>query len=163
MQIKEEASLDKVLGVVILHILPEQDDLKPPINNEDPGKVGGKYILYDDKLFELYENPGDGLCLLDSVSLFFRIVHDTTLGAIACRPKFFDKNHERGYDLPYIVQFLLEFLCTLSKKDFDPILYNYSDEDDLSEPTLSSEYEKFAKKLEVVKKYLLWRKANRKK
>jgi hypothetical protein len=76
------------------------------------------------------------------VSSFFHNVHDTALGAIACRPKFVDKNHERGYDLPHVVQFLREFLCTLSKKGFDAILINDSDGDDLPEPTLSSEYKK---------------------
>jgi hypothetical protein len=114
MLIEEDASLDKVQGVIILYITPEQEDLEPPINVEDPGTVHGKYIMYNDKLFELHDSVGDGLCLLDSVSLFFCDVNDTAQGAIVCRPKFFDKNHERGYDLPHLVQFLLEFLCTLT-------------------------------------------------
>jgi hypothetical protein len=95
MLIKEEASLDIIQVVVILYIIPDQEDLEPPIYNEDPGTVHGKYILYNDKLFQLHDNAGDGLCLLDSVSLFFRDVNDTAHGAIVRRPNFFDKDHKR--------------------------------------------------------------------
>ena len=35
MLIKEEASLDIIQVVVILYIIPDQEDLEPPINNED--------------------------------------------------------------------------------------------------------------------------------
>jgi hypothetical protein len=96
--------------------------------------------LYRNKLFELFDNLGDGLCLLDSVSSF------TAPDAVLSRPNFVNKKQDRGYDYPYVVQFLLEFLCTLSKKDFDAILSYYSDGDDTPVPTLSSEYKKFAKK-----------------
>jgi hypothetical protein len=147
MLIKEEASLDIIQVVVILYIIPDQEDLEPPIYNEDPGTVHGKYILYNDKLFQLHDNAGDGLCLLDSVSSFFCNVYSTAPEAIVCRPNFFYNNHEMGYDLPHVVQFLLEFLCALSKKDFDAILIDYQDGDNPPEPTLSSEYKKFTKQI----------------
>jgi hypothetical protein len=145
--IKEEASLDNVQGVVILYIIPEEEDLKPPINDEETETVDGKYILYNDKLFKLHDNERDGLCLLDSLSSSFCNVYSTAPEVIVCRPNFFDNNHEKGYDLPHVIQFLTEFLCTLSEKDFDAILINYHDGDDLPEPTLSSEYKKFTKKI----------------
>ena len=136
--IKEEASLDNVQGVVILYIIPKQEDLKPPIHDEETETVDGKYIFYDNKLFELHYNERDGLCLLDSVSSFFCNVYSTAPEDIVCRPNFFYDNHEMGYDLPHVVQFLLEFLCALSEKDFDAILINYHDGDDPPEPTWSS-------------------------
>ncbi len=83
------------------------------------------------------------------MSSFFCNVYNTAPDAIVCGPNFINKKQYRGYDLSHVLQSLLEFLCTLSKKDVDAILYYYSDEDDLSEPT-SSEYEKFAKKIEVM-------------
>jgi hypothetical protein len=103
--------------------------------------------LYKDKLLKLYDNLGVGLCLLDSVSLFFHNVYNTALDAIDHRPNFIDKKQDRGYDLPHVLQSLLEFLCKLSKKDFDAILYYYFDEDDLPKPSMSSEYKMFPKKI----------------
>jgi hypothetical protein len=38
----KEASLANVQGVVILYIIPEKEDLKPPINDEEPEIVHGK-------------------------------------------------------------------------------------------------------------------------
>ncbi len=51
------------------------------------------------------------------------------------------------YDLSHVLQFLLEYLCTLSEKDFDAILIDYQDGDNPPEPTLSSEYKKFTKQI----------------
>jgi hypothetical protein len=94
-----------------LYIIPEQEDLKPPINNEETEPVDGKYIFYDNKLFELQDNEGDCLCLLDSVSSFFCNVYSTAPEAIFCRPNFFYGDHERCYDLPRVVQFFLNFFA----------------------------------------------------
>ena len=59
------------------------------------------------------------------------------------------------YDLSHVLQFLLEYLCTLSEKDFDAILIDYQDGDNPPEPTLSSEYKKFTKQIRRDMKYVL--------
>jgi hypothetical protein len=56
----KEASLNNIQGVVISYIIPEKEDLEPPIGNEETETFHGIYILNKDKLFELYDNLRDG-------------------------------------------------------------------------------------------------------
>jgi hypothetical protein len=45
-----------------LYIIPEQKDLKPPINDEETGTVDGEYILYNNK-YSNYMTVRDMVCV----------------------------------------------------------------------------------------------------
>jgi hypothetical protein len=110
----------------------------------------------------LYDNVGDGLCLLDSFKDFILYVSESTPVAVYIRPRFLDENQKRGYSVPHVIQILLQFLGTLNEEDFGalPLYYNEanpseqtlppkndkSETDELQEQTSTSEYyEQFIK------------------
>jgi hypothetical protein len=58
-------------ALVISFNVPDKEKLQPP-QEEHSEEHDSRYILYDDKMFELVDNLGDGLCLFYSVSSFLR-------------------------------------------------------------------------------------------
>ncbi len=55
----------------ISFILPDKEDLQPP-QEEHSEEHDSRCILYNDKMFKLVDNLGNGLCLFYSVSSFLR-------------------------------------------------------------------------------------------
>ncbi len=55
--------------LVISFILPDNEDLQPP-QEEHYKEHDLRYILYDDKMFQLDDNLGNGLCLFTVCHLF---------------------------------------------------------------------------------------------
>jgi hypothetical protein len=56
-------------ALVISFILPDTEDLQP-LQEEQSEEHDSRYILFKDKMFELVDNHGNGLCLFYSVSSF---------------------------------------------------------------------------------------------
>jgi hypothetical protein len=56
-------------ALVISFILPDNEDLQPP-QEEHSEELDSRYILYDDKMIELVDVLGNGLCLFYNVSSF---------------------------------------------------------------------------------------------
>jgi hypothetical protein len=145
-------------SVIILYILPGPEDVKPPSVDTDEillNMTGGE-IWYKKALYQLRDNVGDGLCLLDSFKDFILYVSKSTPVAVNMQPRFLDENQKRGYSIPHVIQILLEFLGTSNEKDFDALLLYYnevnpseqtlppennkSETDELQEQTSTSEY-----------------------
>ncbi len=62
---------------VMLYILPSNEELQPPQEKQEENDEETDSILvsFDGKLFKLVNNSEDGLCLLYSVSSFFKELH----------------------------------------------------------------------------------------
>ncbi len=55
--------------MVITYIQPTDKVLEPPIEN-DHSNFSKKYVVYNNKLFQLVDNKADGLCLFYGVRSF---------------------------------------------------------------------------------------------
>jgi hypothetical protein len=55
--------------MVITYIQPTDEVLEPPIE-KDQSDISKKYILYNNKLFQLVDSKADGLCLFYGVISF---------------------------------------------------------------------------------------------
>jgi hypothetical protein len=110
--------------LVISFILPDKEDLQP-LQEEHSEEHDSRYILYDDKMFKLVDNLGNGLCLFYSVSSF---LGDLLLQGKSSTPNAWvpsiDLNNSTRFRESKATLFLTQFLCTLSKADFD-VLINY--------------------------------------
>jgi hypothetical protein len=92
--------------------VPYKENLQPP-QEEHSGEHDSRYILYNDKMFELVDNLGDGLCLFYSVSSF--------LGDLLAQEKssipnawvpFINLNNSTRFCESKAALFLTKFLCT---------------------------------------------------
>jgi hypothetical protein len=57
--------------MVITYIQPTDEVLEPP-NEKDDSDVSNKYVVYNNKLFQLVDNKADGLCLFYGVRSFLK-------------------------------------------------------------------------------------------
>ena len=57
--------------MVITYIQPTNEVLEPPIK-KDHSNVSKKYVVYNNKLFQLVDNQADGLCLFYGVISFLK-------------------------------------------------------------------------------------------
>ncbi len=55
--------------MVITYIQPTDEVLEPPIE-KDHSDISHKYVIYNNKLFQLVDNKADGLCLFYGVTSF---------------------------------------------------------------------------------------------
>jgi hypothetical protein len=126
--------------LVISFILPDKEDLQPP-QEEHSEEHDSRYILYDDKMFELVDNLGDGLCLFYSVSSF--------LGDLFSQEKssthnawvpFIGLNNSTTFRESKAALFLTQFLCTLSEADFDVLINYFGFLDDKKPKRLPTKY-----------------------
>ncbi len=69
-------------ALVISYILPGNEELQPPQEKQEERdeetedeEIDLRLVVYDEKLFKLVNNVGDGLCLFYSVSSFFKELH----------------------------------------------------------------------------------------
>ncbi len=51
-----------IRAIVITYIQPTDEVLEPPIEKDD-SDISKKYVVYNNKLFQLVDNKADGLCL----------------------------------------------------------------------------------------------------
>ncbi len=106
--------------MVITYIQPTNEGLEPPIE-KDHSNVSKKYVLYNNKLFQLVDNQVDGLCLFYGVRSFLKD-QNISLGKDSWSvslPKIRDKKTflESG-----IVASLLDYLSTLNETDFGELI-----------------------------------------
>ncbi len=59
-----------IRAMVITYIQPTDEVLEPP-NEKDHSDISHKYVVYNNKLFQLVDNKADGLCLFYGVRSFF--------------------------------------------------------------------------------------------
>ncbi len=60
-----------IQAMVIMYIQPTNEVLEPPIE-KDHSNVSKKYVVYNNKLFQLVDNQADGLCLFYGVRSFLK-------------------------------------------------------------------------------------------
>jgi hypothetical protein len=127
-------------ALVISFKVPDKKDLQPP-QEEHYEKQESRYILYKNKMFELVDNDGDGLCLFYSVSSFLRdlLSQEKSSTPDAWVP-FINLNNSTGFCGSKAALFLTKILCTLSEADFN-MLINYTGFSDDEKPKqLPTEY-----------------------
>jgi hypothetical protein len=111
-------------ALVTSFILPDTEDLQPP-KGEQSEEHDSRYILFKDKMFELVDNLGDDLCLFYSVSSFLGdLVQQETSSSPDAWAPFFGLNDFNRFRDSKADWFLTQFLCTLSKADFN-VIFNY--------------------------------------
>ena len=64
--------------MVITYIQPTDEVLEPPIE-KDQSDVSQKYVVYNNKLFQLVDNQANGLCLFYGVISFGKTVRKPSL------------------------------------------------------------------------------------
>ncbi len=60
-----------IRAMVITYIQSTNEVLEPPIE-KDHSNVSKKYVVYNNKLFQLVDNQADGLCLFYGVIYFLK-------------------------------------------------------------------------------------------
>jgi hypothetical protein len=127
-------------ALVISFILPDTEDLKPP-QEEQSEEDDSRYILFKDKMFKLVDNLGDGLCLFYSVSSFLGdlLPQEKSSTPNAWVP-FIGPNNSSTFRESKAALSLTQFLCTLSKADFDVLMNYFGFNDDKKSQQLPTEY-----------------------
>jgi hypothetical protein len=109
-------------ALVILYILPGNEDLQPP-QEEHNEEADSRCILYDDKLFILVDNEGDGLSLFYSVSCFLKdlLGQETSLTPEEWVP-FINLTNSTTFCKSKAAMSLTQFHCTLCEADVDALM-----------------------------------------
>jgi hypothetical protein len=117
-------------ALVIFFLLPDNEDLQPP-QEEHNKELNSRYILYNDKMFKLVDNMGDGLCFSYSVSSFLGdlLSQEKSSTPNGWVPSIGLNDSTRSCESKAIL-FLTQFLCTLSEADFDVLnkCFGFSDD-----------------------------------
>jgi hypothetical protein len=136
--------------LVILYTLPGNEELQPPQEEQEEHleetkqeehdeETDFRLVLYNEKLFKLVDNVGDGLCLFYSVSSFFKEVHsqENSTFPIEWSP-YINMTNSKTFSGLKIIQDLAEFLCTIGEADLDALKecyveYYSDDENDIED------------------------------
>jgi hypothetical protein len=111
-------------ALVISFILPDMEDLQPP-QGEQSEEHDSRYILFKDKMFQLVDNVGNGLCLFYRVSSFLDdLVQEETFSPPDAWAPFIGLEDSNRFCGSKAAWYLTQFLCTLSEADFN-VLINY--------------------------------------
>ncbi len=110
--------------MVIMYIHLTDEVLEPPIE-KDHSNVSKKYVVYNNKLFQLVDNQANGLCLFYGVISFLNdqnisLGNDSfslSVGKIRDKKTFLESG---------IVASLLDYLSTLNETDFGELI-QYAD------------------------------------
>jgi hypothetical protein len=111
-------------ALVISFILPNTEDLQP-LPEEQSEEHDSRYILFNDKMFQLVDSLGNGLCLFYSVSSFLGdlLPQETSSTPDAWAPLINLNNSTRFRESKAALS-LTQFLYRLSEADFN-VLINY--------------------------------------
>jgi hypothetical protein len=109
-------------ALVISYILPGNEDLQPP-QEEHNEEADSRCILYNDKLFNLVDNEGNGLCLFYIVSCFLKnlLGQETSLTPDEWAP-FINLINSTSFWKSKAAMSLTHFLCTFCEADFDALI-----------------------------------------
>jgi hypothetical protein len=100
-----------------------------------------RYILYSDKMFKLVDNLGNGLCLFYSVSSFLGdlLPQEKSSTPNAWVP-IINLNNSTRFHKSKAALSLTQFLCTLSKANFDVLIQYFGFSDDKKPKRLPTKY-----------------------
>jgi hypothetical protein len=126
-------------ALVILYIVPGNEELQPPQEEqkehdeetkqeEHNEETDPRLLLYDEKLFKLFNNVGDGLYFFYSVSLFFKELHSqkNSTFPIEWLP-YINITDSKTFCGSKIIQDLAEYLCTIGEADLDVLKECYGE------------------------------------
>jgi hypothetical protein len=137
-------------ALVMLYILPSNEQLQPPQEvqkeqdeeskqEEHNEETNTRFVSYDEKLFKLVNNVGDGLCLFYSVSSFFKELHSQEYSTFPVKwSPYIIMTDSKTFSGPQIIRDLAEFLCTIGEADLDALKecygeYYSDDENDIED------------------------------
>ena len=132
--------------MVITYIQPTDEVLEPPIEKEQ-SDISHKYVVYNNKLFQLVDNQADGLCLFYGVISFLKdqniSLGNDSLSVSVCNIRDKETFLESG-----IVASLLNYLSKLNEADFGELI-QYADfsGEKVDIDTLPPEYHEDIKKI----------------
>jgi hypothetical protein len=106
--------------MVITYIQPTDEVLEPPIERDD-SDVSNKYVIYNNKLFQLVDNKADGLCLFYGVRSFLKD-QNNSLGNDSLSVSLSKIRDKETFLKSGIVASLLDYLSTLNETDFGELI-----------------------------------------
>ncbi len=103
-----------IQAMVITYIQPTDEVMEPPIE-KDQSDVSQKYVVYNNKLFQLVDNKADGLCLFYSVRSFLND-QNTSLGNDSLSVSLRNVRDKKTFLESGIVASLLAYMCSPRSK-----------------------------------------------
>ena len=110
--------------MVITYIQPTDEVLEPPIE-KNQSNVSKKYVIYNNKLFQLVDNQADGLCLFYGVISFLKD-QNISLGNDSLLVSVRNIRDKETFLESGIVASLLDYLSKLNEADFGELI-QYAD------------------------------------
>jgi hypothetical protein len=110
--------------MVITYIQPTDEVLEPPIEKEQ-SDISHKYVVYNNKLFQLVDNKADGLCLFYGVISFLNN-QNISMGNDSLSVSVHNIQDKETFLESGIVASLLDYLSTLNETDFGELI-QYAD------------------------------------
>ncbi len=102
--------------MVITYVQPTDEVLEPPIEKDD-SDISHKYVVYNNKLFQLVDKKADGLCLFYGVRSFLND-QNISLGNDSLSVSVHNIRDKETFLESGIVASLLDYLSTLNETDF---------------------------------------------
>ncbi len=106
--------------MVITYIQPTDQVLEPPIE-KDQSDISHKYVVFNNKLFQLVDNKADGLCLFYGV-IFFLKNQNISLGNDSLPVSVRNIRDKETFLESGIVASLLDYLSKLNEADCGELL-----------------------------------------
>ena len=128
-----------IQAMVIMYIQPTDQVLEPPIE-KDQSDISHKYVVFNNKLFQLVDNKADGLCLFYGVISFLKD-QNISLGNDSLSVSVRNIRDKETFLESGIVASLLDYLSKLNEADFGELIqYADSSGEKVDIDTLSPEY-----------------------
>ena len=113
-----------IQAMVITYIQPTDEVLEPPIE-KDQSDISHKYVVFNNKLFQLVDNKADGLCLFYGVISFLKD-QNISLGNDSLSVSVRNIRDKETFLESGIVASMLDYLSKLNETDFDELI-QYAD------------------------------------
>ncbi len=143
-----------------MYILPGNEILQPPQEKQEDynEETDSRLVLYDEKLFKLVNNVGDGLCLFYSVSSCLKKLHSQGSWS-----KYINMTDSKTLSVSNVIEDLAEFLCTICEADFNTIVqyYGFVIENDTENDTENDLRMLLKIKLRMILRMILRKKINK--
>ncbi len=110
--------------MVVTYIQSTDEVLEPPIE-KDHSDISHKYVVYNNKLFQLVDNKANGLCLFYGVRSFLND-QNISLGNDSLSVSLHNIRDKETFLESGIVASLLDYLSTLNETDFGELI-QYAD------------------------------------
>ena len=113
-----------IQAVVITYIQPTDQVLELPIE-KDQSDISHKYVVFNNKLYQLVDNKADGLCLFYGVKSFLKD-QNISLGNDSLSVYVHNIRDKETFLESGIVASLLNYLSKLNEADFGELI-QYAD------------------------------------